>query len=239
MLRFRTLALLVLVCVTILAGCQRKPASTAEVPRVLSPRYSIAVMPFSQPTNACNLIMGHLPENQGCIPADQLLQLDAELKALLQGTQSARAISFETALPPFLAASTNYRATSEPQALEPWAKFARKTGKDFVLVPQVLDWHDREGSAAGVTRAASVHIEFYLIRTETGTVHSHQIFKEEQQGLTSNLLDMGDFFKRRGAWVTGIDLAREGMTLMLQDMGLLSPYASKPADKPADTKARK
>lgn len=234
MLRFRTLALLVLVCVTILAGCQRKPASTADVPRVLSPRYSIAVMPFSQPTDACNLIMGHLPEHQGCIPADQLLMLDEELRALLQSRESTRVFSFEKTLPPFLAASTTYKATSEPQALEGWAKFAKKTGKDFILVPQVLDWHDREGSAAGVTKAASIHIEFYLIRTETGTVHSHQIFREEQQGLTSNLLTVGDFFKRKGAWVTGLELAREGMTIMLQNMGLLSPYQQQPKDDTRD-----
>ena len=56
-------------------------------------------------------------------------------------------------------------------------------------------------------------------------MHSHQVFREKQEGLTSNLLTVGDFFKRKGAWVTGLDLAREGMTMMLQDMGLLSPYA--------------
>lgn len=229
MLRFRNLVLLVLCCLLLLTGCQKRPASTADVPRVLSPRYSIAVVPFSQPTEACNLIMGHLPENQGCIPANQLMQLDNELRTLLTSRESVRSVSFEKTLPAFLAASTSFRATSEPQALPGWAKFAKKTGKDFILVPQVLDWHEREGSAAGVTKSASVHIEFYLIRTETGTVHSHQVFREKQEGLTSNLLTVGDFFKRKGAWVTGLDLAREGMTMMLQDMGLLSPYAQQSA----------
>lgn len=234
MLRFRTLVLLVLACALVLAACQRRPASTADVPRVLSPRYSIAVVPFSQPTQACNLIMGHLPENQGCISAEQLMQLDNELRTLLESKEGARSISFVKTLPPFLAPSTSYRATSEPQALPGWAKFAKKTGKDFILVPQVLDWHEREGSAAGVTKSASVHIEFYLIRSETGTVQSHQVFREKQEGLTNNLLTVGEFFKRKGAWVTGIELAREGMTLMLQDMGLLSPYAQQPARQ--DTK---
>ena len=216
--------LLTLLCLVLLAtACQRQPKTTAEVPRALSARYSIAVMPFSQPTASCDLIMGHLPENQGCIPAEQLLLLDEQLRDLLLSKKNSRNLTFEKALPPFLLASTNYHASSQPQALDNWARLAKKTGKDFILVPQVLNWHDREGSKAGVTRAASVHLEFYLIRTATGTVHSHTVYEEQQQGLASNLLNMGYFVKRKGAWVTAQDLAAEGMRTMLEDMGLLYP----------------
>ena len=65
-------------------GCSRRPTSTAEVPRVVSPAYSIAVMPFTQPTDACQLIMGRIPENQGCIDNGTLALLDADLRDLLE-----------------------------------------------------------------------------------------------------------------------------------------------------------
>ncbi len=209
-----------LACVLLAAGCQKQPKTTAEVPRVFSPRYSIAVMPFSQPTESCNLIMGQLPENQGCIPAEQLMLLDADLRQLMLTKKNGRDLTFETTLPAFLATGTNFHASAQPQALPKWAKLARQTGKDFILVPQVLAWRDRAGSTAGVRAAAAVKLEVDLIRTETGSVSKHAIFEENQVGLTSNLLTMGDFVKRKGAWVTGRELATEGMQVMLRDMGL-------------------
>ncbi len=209
-----------LFCVLLTAGCQKQPRTTADVPRVFSPRYSIAVMPFNQPTESCNLIMGQLPENQGCISVDQLMLLDADLRELLLSRNNGRDYAFETALPPFLATTTNFHASARPQALPQWAKLAKKTGKDFILIPQVLDWHDRAGSKAGVTEAAAVKLEFFLIRTETGTVSKHATFDESQVGLTSNLLTVGDFVKRKGAWVSGRELAMEGMQTMLREMGL-------------------
>lgn len=227
--------LLALVGLFLLAGCQQKPRTTADVPRVLSPRYSIAVMPFSQPTEACDLIMGHLPDNQGCIPPDQTMLLDADLRELLQSRQNGRNISYAANLPAFLLnQGTRFRASSEPQALEGWAKFARQTGKDFVLVPYIIDWRERDGGPAGVSKAASVHIEFYLIRSDTGTIHEYQVFNETQEGLTSNLLNVGDFFKRKATWVTARELAKEGMAVMLSRMGLLSPYQQTAPEAPAE-----
>ena len=51
-------ALLSLLVLT--GGCNRKPASTADVPRSLSHQYKIAVAPFTQPRDISQLIMGHL-----------------------------------------------------------------------------------------------------------------------------------------------------------------------------------
>ena len=179
MLRFRNLVLLALCSLLLLTGCQKKPASTADVPRVLSPRYSIAVVPFSQPTEACNLIMGHLPENQGCIPANQLMQLDNELRTLLTGRESVRSVSFEKTLPAFLAASTSFRATSEPQALPGWAKFAKKTGKDFtawipdrlVAIEEIVKEVDANGGpGAGNGRLQSIIAAVDKMESSRGNV---------------------------------------------------------------------
>ena len=197
----RRLLLFVILCLTVLAAaCQRAPQKTSEIPRVLSHQYSVAVMPFTQPTDACELIMGRIPEGQGCI--------------------SAGPYTFEGAGVVPAPSSLRFRAGSQPQALPAWAELARRTGKAFILVPQIIDWHEREGSQAGVTRPASVHLEFFLIRSQSGTVQNHVVYDEEQVGLVNNLLTVNDFVKRKGAWVTARSLAREGMEKMVKELGL-------------------
>ena len=87
----RRLLLFVILCLTVLAAaCQRAPQKTSEIPRVLSHQYSVAVMPFTQPTDACELIMGRIPEGQGCISAGEMGLLDADLKELLLSKKNAR-----------------------------------------------------------------------------------------------------------------------------------------------------
>lgn len=217
----RRLFLFSLLCLSVqAAACSRAPQKTSEIPRVLSHQYSVAVMPFTQPTDACELIMGRIPEGQGCVSAGEMELLDADLKELLLSRKDPRPYAFEGAgvVPP--PSALKYKVGSQPQALSAWAALARKTGKDFILVPQVLDWHEREGSEAGVTKPAAVHLEFFLIRSQSGTVQNHVVYDEEQVGLANNLLTVKDFVKRRGAWVTARTLAREGMEQMVKELGL-------------------
>lgn len=201
-------------------GCQQRPRSTAEVPKIFSPRYSIAVMPFTQPVETAELIAGQLPISQGRVSTDQLMLLDADLKSRLLSKKNSRVFSFPKVQPPFDKAGTAFHASSQPQGLSAWVNLGKQTGKDFILVPQIINWHDREGSKAGVTEPAEVQVELYLIRTDSGTVYNHTVFQERQVGLTSNLLSMGEFVKRRGAWVTARELTNEGVDSMLTRMGL-------------------
>jgi len=219
----RTLALLLLACLAMAAlslGCSRRPSSTAEVPRVVSPAYSIAVMPFTQPTDACQLIMGRIPEGQGCIDSGTLALLDADLRDLLRRKQNGRVFAFEG--PGILpkADALTFRSSSQPQALPRWTALGKKTGKDLMLVPMVMDWHERQGSLAGVERPAHVRVEMYLVRCGTGSVISRGAWEEEQAGLADNLLNVGSFVKRKGQWVTARRLAQEGMESILKEIGL-------------------
>ncbi|MBR5051026.1 MAG: hypothetical protein IKX75_06825 [Desulfovibrio sp.] len=219
----RRLAFLLLVAIAMAAlalGCSRRPTSTAEVPRVVSPAYSIAVMPFTQPTDACQLIMGRIPENQGCIDNGTLALLDADLRDLLLRKQNGRVFAFEgPGVLPKVDALT-YRSSSQPQALPRWIALGKKTGKDLMLVPMVMDWHERQGSEAGVDKPAHVRVEMYLVRCATGSVVSRGAWEEEQTGLADNLLNVGTFVKRKGQWVTARRLAQEGMESILKEMGL-------------------
>ena len=101
-----------------------------------------------------------------------------------------------------------------------WIEYGKKQGAQVLLIPQVLDWHEREGSTAGVTQSAHVRIEFFLLRVDTGSIMDRSVFEEKQLGLSENLLNMGSFLKRKGQWVTAEDLSVESMRKAVKDLGL-------------------
>ena len=210
--------LLVLCMVTVLAACSRSPRSTADVPRPLSAAYHISVVPFTQPLNASQLIVGRIPENQGRIAPDNLPALDAQLRHVLQ-TSSNRQYTFISRqnIP---ADYTTFHSSEQPKALPLWVAYGKKLGAQVLLIPQILDWHEREGSKAGVTEAAHVRLEFFLLKVDGGSIMDRSIYEEKQVGLADDLLSMGSFFKRRGAWVTAEELSVDGMRKAVKDLGL-------------------
>ena len=209
-------ALLSLLVLT--GGCNRKPASTADVPRSLSHQYKIAVAPFTQPRDISQLIMGQLPQPQALAARDVLMAQDRQLRDVLY-TSTKRSYDFLPRTRP-LPDLKRLHTSERPQALPLWVEYARKTSADILPIPQVLTWRDRQGSAAGVTEPAHVRLEFFLLNIKEGNIIGHSVYEVEQQGLTENLLNVGDFFKRQGKWVTAEELAREAMTKAVKDLNL-------------------
>lgn len=216
--RLRILLLPALCLLMIACACSRRPSSTADVPRVISPSYAISVAPFTQPINTSQLITGHIPDDQGRIADEQLPSLDRRFQAVLNA-DSKRQYKFISTLdlPKDL---TRFHSSEQPQALPLWIAYGKKQGAQLLLVPQVLDWHEREGSTAGVTQPAHVRVEFFLINIANGYVMTRSVFEEQQEGLADNLLNMGTFIKRHGQWVTAGELAEDGMRKAVKDMGL-------------------
>ena len=214
----RSLSILALCLVLALCACSRRPRSTAEVPRSLPAAFAVSVAPFTQPRNASQLIAGRIPENQGRITPEDMEALNLQLRHILTA-ESKRQYTFitEQELP---ADATAFHSSEQPQGLPRWIAYGKKKGAHYLLVPQVLDWHQREGSKAGVTNAAHVRVEFFLLRVDEGEVASRSVYDEQQVGLADNLLNMGTFIKRRGQWVTAEHLAAEGMRKAVKDMGL-------------------
>lgn len=209
-------ALLSLLVLT--GGCNRKPASTADVPRSLSHQYKIAVAPFTQPRDISQLIMGQLPQPQALAARDVLIAQDRQLRDVLY-TTTKRSYDFLPRTRP-LPDLKRFHTSERPQALPLWGEYARKTSADILFIPQVLTWRDRQGSAAGVTKPAHVRLEFFLLNIKEGNIIGHSVYEVEQQGLTENLLNVGDFFKRQGKWVTAEELAREAMIKAVKDLNL-------------------
>ncbi|MBQ3060755.1 MAG: hypothetical protein IJD16_10670 [Desulfovibrio sp.] len=215
--RYSSLLLLTL-CLALTCSCVRRPASTADVPRSLPADYTISVAPFTQPTDTSQLIVGHIPERQGRIPEGVLPELDRSFRHVLHSSGKRQLVFLKARNLP--ADMTRYHSSEQPQALPLWQAYGRQMGAQYLLIPQVLHWQQREGSGAGVTQSAHVRLEFFLIRTDDGTLLKRNIFEEKQVGLTDNLLTVGSFFKRKGAWVTAEELATEGMAQAVKEMGL-------------------
>ena len=224
-------ALLSLLVLT--GGCNRKPASTADVPRSLSHQYKIAVAPFTQPRDISQLIMGQLPQPQALAARDVLIAQDRQLRDVLY-TTTKRSYDFLPRTRP-LPDLKRFHTSERPQALPLWVEYARKTSADILFIPQVLTWRDRQGSAAGVTEPAHVRLEFFLLNIKEGNIIGHSVYEVEQQGLTENLLNVGDFFKRQGKWVTAEELAREAMIKAVMDLnlGLSFPLSTSRTERPS------
>ena len=216
--RFLWIMCVLLSLLVLTGGCNRKPASTADVPRSLSHQYKIAVAPFTQPRDISQLIMGQLPQPQALAARDVLVAQDRQLRDVLY-TSTKRSYDFLPRTRP-LPDLKRLHTAERPQALPLWVEYARKTSADILLIPQVLTWRDRQGSAAGVTEPAHVRLEFFLLNIKEGNIIGHSVYEVEQQGLTENLLNVGDFFKRQGKWVTAEELAREAMTKAVKDLNL-------------------
>ncbi|MCR5813027.1 MAG: hypothetical protein K6G15_00850 [Desulfovibrio sp.] len=211
------LSLLLMACVG-LAACSQRPRSTADVPVVLSHTYRVSVAPFSQPISTSELIQGQIPEPQGKIEEKDLLQLDRKLQQVLTSQASKRQFVFLKA--PLKKTSISYHDAAQPMALKAWLAYGRQHNCDLLLVPFVLDWHQRQGSRAGVTQSAAVHVEFFLLKIASGTVMARSVFDEKQRPLSENFLELGSFLKRRGSWVEAEDLATEGMIKAKKELGL-------------------
>lgn len=211
------LCLFALSALSALTACARKPASTADVPRLLSQRYQIAVAPFSQPLHAGQLISGQIPEDQGRIAHDELLALDKDLHDVLQ-RETKRQYNFIPA--PTLQNDDFAHASGQPTGLARWLAYGKKHNAQLLLVPQVLNWHEREGSQAGVSSPAHVRLEFFLLNIPESGVEGRSVFEEKQVGLADDLLSVGNFVRRRGQWVTAGQLSREAMLQAVRELGL-------------------
>ena len=216
--RFCLFLLLALSLSIIISGCGKRPRSTADVPRSVSHSYVVHVAPFTQPIVSAQLITGSIPEPQGRISENQLFALDQQMRTILS-TETSRQYKFITVID-HPREITQFHNAGQPQALPLWLDYGKKQGAQLLLVPQVLDWHEREGSAAGVTTPAHVRVEFFLLNVDKGLVLGRSIFEEKQQGLVDNLLNVPSFIQRRGQWVTAEQLCTDGIRKAAKDLGL-------------------
>jgi hypothetical protein len=227
-MRNKLLPLLVVACaatVFLSAGCVRRTAPTAKAPVATDAATSavaflgktFVVAPFTIPATDGDLLSGYLPSSHQ-VPEVVPVHLDAALSQDLAGSK-------QTIVPFQMAAAC---ARSAPRGDESgrlatiryWQNVGKCAGADFVVVPQIIDWSEREGSEVGATSPASVNLSLTLIDTRTGALLKKFHFEETQQTLTSNILEAKKFVARNGRWVSAMELAQEGLQKGLAEFGL-------------------
>jgi len=205
--------LLLVFSLFILAGCQKEPEQQVFV---LSD-VTIAVAPFTQPTATADLLAGFIPEDQAMADDKALLELDMRFRGKLHKDAHAYVFLKRSDVEGEKARDAKGRRS----ALAGWAAIAKKAGADMILVPQVISFKERNGSGAGVITPAAVTEDFFLIDArEPAALFGRSHFAEEQKALASDLRQMGNFFKRGASWVSGADLAAEGMDKAVKELGL-------------------
>lgn len=206
------------VFLALFALCACSAKISRDAPRILPQEYKISVAPFTQPIDPSQLIAGTLPEEQGKISEEDLLALNADLRdVLMKNTERTYNFIQPTQIPPDW---TKARSSAQPSGLRSWLDYGKKRGTHYLLVPQIIDWSERQGSDAGVVDSAHVRLEFYLLNIDEGRVVNRAIFEEKQVGLVDDLLSVGDFVKRGGKWLTARELTDDGMAKAARDLGL-------------------
>lgn len=183
------------------------------------PEVTIGVVGATQPTGTTELLAGHIREGREMAPEGATMEFDTALMKLLRehagASRTFKYIRTDSGDTPMQG-----REGGRGTALRHWLEVARDNKVELLIVPQILTWHEREGSPAGVTTPAEVDINFYLIDARDETLLQRSHFAERQQSLSSDLLRAGTFFRRGAKWVTAQELADEAVVKMIKEFGL-------------------
>ncbi|MFW6054694.1 MAG: hypothetical protein ACOC9D_02225, partial [Thermodesulfobacteriota bacterium] len=208
-------AALILICLGLLfSGCA--PGLEYEP---LPQKASLAVAGFGVPENPRELFPESRLPSAGSVNQDILDSLDGILKNELEkrGRQPYRGLALVRQCREIvLQEHPEERLT----ALDYWTLVGRCIPADYLLVPQLLEWQEREGGQWGVEEAARVAFDLYLLDVRDSKIADRFQFEQEQQSLTENLLTFSRFLKRQGRWVPAETLAREGIIQGVEELGL-------------------
>jgi len=201
---------LVLVVCTACAPAMRGPA--------VPPSATLALASFIVPQNNWELMAGVLPESSPVVDSDSLEALDEAMFSLLTARGKSSLMSAGTVRQcAELVLASKERKRFE--AVEYWKLVGQCVEADYLLIPFILHWQERDGGEWGVTRPASVVMDMFLVEVASGQVQRFH-YEEEQQGLGENLLRGKRFFKRKGRWVTPFELTQEAMEDGVGALGL-------------------
>ena len=191
-----------------------KPTQWQAVP----PSATLAVAHFVHPENDWELMSGVLPEEPSVIGEESMDALDRELLAAVSKTPGRNVMpqGMVRQCEEIVTASKERRRF---ESVEYWKAVGACMKADFLLVPFVTEWQEREGGEWGVTRPASLTVDLYLIETVSGQLRRYH-FEEEQRGLAENLLQGRRFVKRKGRWVTPLEIAAEAIEEGTKALGL-------------------
>lgn len=205
----------------IMTACQTKHSKTQTLTgyNIVKTR-RLAVMPFlpgNTALNADNQVQPALDCTmmEFCEEVNDELGANAE-NALTRQMQRAMELKLDDKVVPFTRAAEIYddlpqnRMVDTPRQLA--QRFGKATGADHVIIGSVWRYRDRTPEMG-----ASVAFTVYLLEVNNGRRVWRGRFDKTQQALTDDLQDAGSFFtKGGGRWLSAEELARVGITQIMQ-----------------------
>jgi len=190
-------------------------ATNFSAPKTPAEGENVGIVSAMQPQAMVDLLAGYIPEGREFASLESVQNFNDDVLYLVtKKSENPRSIKVVT--PP----NSISKKIGDKPALVYWAEVARSANVDLLIVPQILNWHELDGSSVGAVSPASVFIQYYLIDAKSGNMLARSVFKEQQQSLSGNLLNASTFFKRGGKWLTARELANEGTTKMIREFGL-------------------
>jgi hypothetical protein len=180
----------------------------------------LGVAYFSQPAEPSQMLAGYLVEDVPRIDPKILNEMDALLAAELAANSKNSFHSRESALHCARTVAAQEGRSNNQAAIRTWSSIGRCMGVDILVVPQMLEYRERDGGAIGAAEPAHIVMDIFVLDVRNEVLISRSRFDETQSPLTSNLLEADKFFRRGGKWVTARDLAEEGMDKAIKELGL-------------------
>ncbi len=199
------------------AACARRDRIKAEP---LDADIDIAAAPFTQAEDNADLIYGVVPPKSQLVSAETLAYLDQVMTSRLAKTASGGSYPGAGATRACALSTTPEPSGTYGRALDYWARVGQCAGFDYLLVPVLSYWSEREGGELGSPSPASVVMDFFVVDTREVSVIDHYRYEEQQVALAENLLTVDKFVKRGGRFLTARELAAEGIATSLTKLGL-------------------
>lgn len=113
-----------------------------------------------------------------------------------------------------------YEEMNKDETVDTPRSLARKLGKELgvshIMIGTVWRYQERIGGSYGVERPASVAFAVYLVDVANGKLLWTESFEEKQRSLSENILETPTFLKRRGRWLSAMELTESGITQIFE-----------------------
>ena len=200
-------------CLLTVPACRKASTPAADIAGTL------AVAGFTQPGHSWELLAGYVPDQATPVDAKVLYALDDILVEALKDA-SRRNFLRPRATRQCQEIVVFEQKGSRSSALKYWINVGRCMPTDYLLVPQLLYWRERQGNQISVNNPASVTMELFLVDVGNERLAGRFHFEETQRSLSENILDANKFLSRGAQWIPAMELAKEGMAKGLRELGL-------------------
>lgn len=191
--------------------------ATPRQPAIPMGDLAIGIAPFTQPEGPQDMLAGFQAEPAPQVEMKTLFALDDAFAQVLASNTMRTYVPAEKAQECLV---TVRAANRQQAALRTWSQVGRCMGVDVLIVPQILEWRERDGGEMGVATPAGIIMDIFVLDVKNESLISRSRYDETQTSLMGNLLEARKFVRRGGRWVTALDLAREGMEKAIKELGL-------------------